>query len=432
MVAIINTGHSIRSIFTYNENKVKQGVAECIGEGNYPVDIENMSTVIKLNRLLRQAALNENVSRNSVHISLNFDLSESFLDTAKLMEIAKVYMEGIGFGQQPYLVYRHHDSGHPHIHIVSIKIRSDGKRIDMQNIGKNQSENTRKEIEKAFGLVVAGEKKNSQFELRPVNIAKALYGQAETKRAIATVLALVLETYKYSGMGELNAVLNLYNISADPGGEKSRIFLNGGLVYRILDESGKPTGVPIKASSFYNKPTLKFLQSKFAQGKPARLPHAGRIKNAIDLILRGAKIPVGQFQRSLAKEGIDMVLRKNADRLLYGITYVDHITKCVFNGSALGKQYSAKLIQERCSTGFISEEKMTIGGAKKTIEKNTRATDGNTAENGFHGNYSNPTEKLLGQLASVLTTPEQDSSYLPKDLKGKKKKKKRKGQSDTK
>ncbi len=36
MVAVIKTGHSIHRILNYNENKVKQGVAECIGAGNYP------------------------------------------------------------------------------------------------------------------------------------------------------------------------------------------------------------------------------------------------------------------------------------------------------------------------------------------------------------------------------------------------------------
>ncbi len=132
MVAIIKTGHSIHNIFNYNENKVKQGVAVCIGEGNYPLDVDKMNASMKLIRFLKQLALNDNVKRNSVHISLNFDSSEISLSKEKLMEIANTYMEKIGFGQQPYLVYQHHDAGHPHIHIVSIKVKADGSRIDMQ------------------------------------------------------------------------------------------------------------------------------------------------------------------------------------------------------------------------------------------------------------------------------------------------------------
>jgi hypothetical protein len=53
--------------------------------------------------------------------------------------------------------------------------------------------------------------------------------------------------------------------------------------------------------------------------------------------------------RSLQKENIQVVLRQNEQGLIYGITYVDHHTRCVHNGSDLGKQYSAKEIQERCN-----------------------------------------------------------------------------------
>jgi len=61
-----------------------------------------------------------------------------------------MYMEKIGFCEQPYLIYRHYDAGHPHIHIVSINIRRDGSRISLHNIGRNQSEKARKEIENEF------------------------------------------------------------------------------------------------------------------------------------------------------------------------------------------------------------------------------------------------------------------------------------------
>ena len=161
MVAIIKTGTSLRRIVNYNEQKVNAGVAECILAANYPKDVELLTLKNKLNRLLHQAVLNENVTRNSVHISLNFDPSEN-LAHDQLREIAATYMQKIGFGQQPYLVYQHHDAGHPHIHLVSVKVRADGSRIDTQNIGRNQSEKARKEIEEIYGLVKAEDSKKRQ------------------------------------------------------------------------------------------------------------------------------------------------------------------------------------------------------------------------------------------------------------------------------
>ncbi|MGH2642976.1 MAG: relaxase/mobilization nuclease domain-containing protein, partial [Chitinophagaceae bacterium] len=272
MVAVIKTGHSIHRIFNYNENKVKQGVAECIGAGNYPVDVGKMTGKMRLNRLLKQAALNENVTRNSVHISLNFDASDRYLSKEKLMLIADTYMEKIGFGEQPYLVYQHFDSGHPHIHIISIKVRANGSRIDTQNIGRNQSEKARREMEKSFGLVVADERKKRQsFQLNPVDVRKVQYGRTETKRAITHVLESVLPSYKYTSLAELNAVLKLYNVMAERGSENSRMYKHHGLCYRVLDEQGNPVGVPIKASSFFNKPTLKSLEEKFLSNEDRRM-----------------------------------------------------------------------------------------------------------------------------------------------------------------
>lgn len=87
MVAIIKTGHSIRAMLNYNENKIKEGKAECIGQGNYPVDADRLTYAMKLNRLEKQCKLNENVKRNTVHISLNFDPSEAHLPKEKLTEI---------------------------------------------------------------------------------------------------------------------------------------------------------------------------------------------------------------------------------------------------------------------------------------------------------------------------------------------------------
>ena len=58
----------------------------------------------------------------------------------------------IGFGELPFLVCQHHDAGLPHLHIITLKVRFDGSRMDTQNIGRNQSEKARKEIETQYGL----------------------------------------------------------------------------------------------------------------------------------------------------------------------------------------------------------------------------------------------------------------------------------------
>jgi len=420
MVAVIKTGHSIHRIVNYNENKVKDGVAECISAANYPKDADKLSLNNKLNRLLNQAALNTNVSRNSVHVSLNFDQSENH-SKEKLEAIANTYMERIGFGNQPYLVYQHHDAGHPHIHIVSIKVREDGRRIDTQNIGRNQSEKARKEIENEFGLVRAEDSKRlKQYQLKPLNAEKIQYGKSETKRAISNVLNEVLYSYKYASIPELNAVLKQFNVLADRGSENSRIYKNNGLTYRLLDGKGSKVGVPIKASDFYNKPTLKFLEERFVVNEKERQSHKARLKNAIDLLLmKQPSIGLQGLIKALEKESIQTVLRQNQQGIIYGITYIDHRTKSVFNGSALGKPYSANGIQERCSLMASPVEEIkdskVAGEEKKHSEKQIILQP---AEK----------EKSVGDdsLLETLMNPKEGFDYVPWQLK-KSKRKKRKG-----
>lgn len=407
MVTIIKTSNSIRSIFNYNENKVKTGVAQCIGSANFLLDVVQMTETMKLNRFVQRLELNENTKRNSVHISLNFDPSENH-SKEKLMLIANAYMDKIGFGKQPYLVYQHFDAAHPHIHVISVNIERDGKRIDLHQLGIRKSEPARKEIEESFGLVKAeGRNKKEQFSLLPINMGKVRYGKIESKKAIATILSNVLNQYKYSSLAELNAVLKYYNVLADRGSENSKVFLANGIVYRILDEKGNPIGVPIKASDFYFKPTLKFLETKFKSSSLRKESDKVRLKNAINIIfLRENITNVNELARLLEKEGIKTVFRKSCEGLIYGITYIDHTTKNVFNGSSLGKEYSAKAIIERCVNTKIPVKSEWISKQLESF----------SSENSISKTFN--TSSLINLLDTLLK-PEMAIDFLPKQFKKK-------------
>lgn len=415
MVAIIKTGHSIRAMLNYNENKIKEGKAECIGQGNYPVDADRLTYAMKLNRLEKQCKLNEKVNRNTVHISLNFDPREANLPKEKLLKIAENYMDKIGFGNQPYLFYQHHDAGHPHIHITTINVQENGKRIAMHNIGKDKSEPARKEIELIFNLIKAENQKKKEYRPEPVS-ARVQYGKAETKKAIENVLNIVVNNYKYTSLPELNAVLKLYNIEADKGAENSRVAKHNGLLYHVLDEKGNRVGVPIKASMFYDKPTLKNLEKKFIVNEIKRQPDKSKIKNAIDTaFLKNNIIILPQLVEQLQREGIDTVLSQNTEGLVYGVTFVDHKSKSVFNGSTLGKEYSAKGLQDKCKTHQL---RFTVEGEKVTISKQELIEVLQEYKDKLQFNE-------LPKFIDLLMKAENDYQYVPKELKRKKRYRKR-------
>ena len=144
-----------RSI-TYNELKVTHKQAQCIVAENFLKDLQHLTIDDKHDRFLRLSQLNERV-RTSLHITLNFDPMDE-LSNEQVQKISRSYMKEIGFERQPYLVYRHHDAGHPHCHIVTSHIQSNGDPMDLYNLGRNQSEKARLRLEEEYNLVTAEQK----------------------------------------------------------------------------------------------------------------------------------------------------------------------------------------------------------------------------------------------------------------------------------
>ena len=414
MVARISTGKSIRKLLNYNENKVKHQQAEIITASGFLKDYVDLNFYEKERHFHKLISLNERAQTNTIHISLNFDPREN-PDNNKMIAIAKNYMGKIGFGEQPYLVYRHYDAGHPHIHIVSTNIRPDGSRIPTHNLGRNESEKARQEIEKEFRLIPAESKSVNNLKLSPIDHRK-ITGSKSTKAAISNVLGIVVHQYRYRTLAELNAVLKLYNVSATKSAAENAPYQHKGLVYQVLDKDGNKNSKPIKASLFYMKPTLANLEKRFEENGRLAAPFARNLRTTIDYALRknnGAG--VAGLVTDLRRERISVVLRQNKDGLIYGVTYVDHRSKTVFNGSDLGKPYAAKGIMERLdsSTSLQQQEH------KRPILYNQR-----------HESFVDPTPPLGVQpawssLLDTITSSENTFNYVPYQLKKNQKRKKK-------
>jgi hypothetical protein len=176
-----------------------------------------------------------------------------------------------------------------------------------------------------------------------------LAGKSEVQRSITNVLDHVLEKYKYTSLNELNAVLKLYNVKADNGVEGGRIHSFKGLNYVVVDSEGRALTKPIKASSFHNKPTLAFIEKKGEANIKLREPHQQKLKTAIEWSFRSKPGSLAELAKHLKREKVTMVIRSSEQGQVYGLTYIDHFNRTVFNGSDLGKEYSAKKILERLS-----------------------------------------------------------------------------------
>jgi len=269
--------------------------------------------------------------KTMMHISLNPHPDDK-LSEAQYTQLAHEYMEKMGFGDMPYIIVKHEDIDRHHIHIVALRVRQDGTAISTKNNYYRSKEITR-ELERKYGLHTAEHQK-----ITPDMPIKKIDPAGDIKRQVANTVKMVGMRYKFQTMGEYNAILGLYNVKC----EQTDGRVNGreyhGLVYFATDDNGNVIASPFKASRL----------GKFA----SRTAIDSRFEKAVDKIdVKPTKRTVSEvitqssgkddFIARLKEKNIDLVLRYTDDGRVYGVTYIDHNTKTVLNGSRLGKQFSA-------------------------------------------------------------------------------------------
>lgn len=376
MVARISSGKSIRGILVYNEDKVGKGEAKVVLASGFATEIESLNFHQRLFRFEQLTMLNARSKVNAMHISLNFH-KEDKLDAGKMQQIASVYMEKIGMGEQPYIAYEHFDSAHPHLHIATVLIERDGKRINTEGIGRKLSEPARKELEVKYGLVKAERRRLSNEPF----LRAAEYGASPTKKQLNNITKAVMRDYAYTSFAEFKAVLAQFNVSVDRGFENSVMFEKKGLVYSITDSSGSLVGVPFKASAFYKGATMKELEKRFEKNAEKRSAFKQSLKDRIDQVSSMYSFARGEtLIKELGREQVALVLRRNEAGLIYGLTFIDHKHRTVFNGSDLGKGYSAKSVTERFGDRDVPKQYLRTEVVSNFLEKDLGLGKGRSKE----------------------------------------------------
>lgn len=326
-------GKSIRGAISYNEAKVREGSAELILASKFGCDVSELSFSQKLHRF---DLLNQHCTRsayNTVHLSLNFS-PEDKLDTEQLQQIAGDYMQRIGFGNQPYLVYRHSDAAHDHVHIVTTPVLPNGRTINLHNLVQRKSEPARKALEKEYHLIQAAGRKVSEG-LKPIPLEKVYYGKAPTKQAISQIVRDVVNSYKFNNLDELNIILRQFNIVADRGSVYSTKYQKGGLTYSVLNAKGEKVSVPVKASDIYTNPTLKTVEKKFSANT---IKKAGLLKKVQQSVFSSvaASVNAQSFMATLQQKGIVCQVHPNATGKNQELSFIDNRNRTVFTASEIG------------------------------------------------------------------------------------------------
>jgi hypothetical protein len=280
---------------------------------------------------------NRNTEKHTLHISLNPDPKDTVSDD-KFREMAEEYMREMGYGEQHFVVFNHTDIDRSHIHIVSICVDEEGKKIS-DKFEKMRSMNLCRELERKHGLIPATDKERNQNDqvFRPVD-----YRAGDVKSQIASVVRHLPNYYQYQTLGEYNALLSLFNITTEKVEGELQGKMRQGLLYIPLNEKGERAGHPFKASLFGKNAGLPALELHFAKCKEALKDHPTKptIKAVITIALKSTSDEQA-FKKQLGEQGINVVVRRNDAGRIYGMTFIDHNSKTVWNGSRLAKELSA-------------------------------------------------------------------------------------------
>lgn len=347
MVAKISAGNSLFGALSYNHEKVEQGEAKVLFGNRIVENIDSGYTMQNMMESFKPYLdANNRTEKPILHISINPHPDDKLTD-AQLLEIGQKYMEHMGYGDQPYIIYKHEDLDRHHLHIVSINVDETGKKISNSNDFYKSKKITRA-LEKEYNLLPSERQKQSdKLPLKRVD-----YKAGDVKKQVSNVAKAVMKGYRFQSFNEYRAVLSIYGVTVEEVKGEIRSKAYNGLVYSALDKKGEKVGNPFKASLIGKAVGYDALQKRITFSKQSMKDKAiyNRNRNIISSLLAD-KPNRKTFEKELAKNGISVLFRENDQGRIYGATFIDHQEKAVFNGSRLGKEFSANVFHELFGKG---------------------------------------------------------------------------------
>lgn len=340
MVAKISIGSSLYGALCYNGEKVNKENGRILGSNKIIIPVDGKADIGQMAENFRVFMPKMGKTKKPVlHISLNPHPDDKLSDQ-DFEILAREYLDKLGFGEQPYVIYKHEDIDRHHIHIVTVNVNEEGKRLN-QDFLYRRSKKITTELEEKYHLHKAQrEKISSDTPITKVDPS------GDIKRQVANTVKMVGMRYKFQTMGEYNAVLSLYNIRC----EQTDGRVNGreyhGLVYFATDDNGNTIATPLKASRLGKFASRTAIDGRFERAKD-KIDVAPTKRKIADVLNQASG--KDDFIAKLKERNIDVVFRYTDEGRIYGVTFVDHDTMTALNGSRLGKEFSANALNARFS-----------------------------------------------------------------------------------
>ena len=371
MVANIRSGSSPGGALHYNKEKVDKDEAEILYWQKMlePFDrFGRMDVDACMASFMPHLEANRRTTNTVFHVSLNPSPEDKLTDE-QLREIANEYMQKMGYGNQPYIVFKHKDIDRCHLHIVSLRIDENGRKLPHDLEARRSTKITR-DMERKYNLHSAIDSPELHDKK---NLQKVDYPAGNVKQQISSVVRSCLRHYKCSSYRELRTLLEAFNVSVEErtGTIDGRNY--AGIIYGAMTDDGYGVGTPFKSSKIGKDVGYQALQ-KYYERSREQLKEEGTLEGLRQAV-RNAMSPYNtreEFRQQLKADNIDAVFRVNPVGRIYGVTFIDHNEGIVANGSALGKAFSANTFNELYPA---PKEEPHIGSEQRQEQQHDRQSD---------------------------------------------------------
>lgn len=338
MIAKISATENLGGALGYNFKKVEKGEASILlatelyqdRGGRYTMEdvLADMEALIPKKCRTKKTVF---------HCSLNPHPDEKLSDEI-LAQLAKEYMEALGYGKQPYIVFKHNDIAREHIHIVSLRVNGEGMKIN-DKFEKRRSKKITDTLERKYNLIPSSKIADKVMNEAP----KIDTSRGNIREQVASVLRMVLKHYRFCSLGELNAILSAYNLAVEEVKTEFQGKKYDGLVYVPTDDKGNKISTPINASDIGRGVGYTAVHNRMQKSKRAIKPLVPTIRNKVLQTMRTSPKTEEELRQRLEEQVLRVVIRKNESGRIYGITFIDDEEGVALNGSRLGKGYAANV-----------------------------------------------------------------------------------------
>ena len=325
MIAKISSTENLGGALGYNFKKVQHNEAAVLCVNELRKGFDGTFQMDKVLADMQKAIPEQCRTKKTVfHCSLNPHPDEKLSDE-RLTQIAKEYMEALGYGNQPYIVFKHFD----------------GNKINDKFEGRRSKKITNA-LEKKYNLIPSSKvSERTTTETPKVNVV-----QGNIKEQVANTVRSAMKHYTFCSLGELNAVLRKYNLAVEEVKTEYRGKQYDGLVYVPTDDKGNKVSTPIHASDIGRGVGYTAVQNKMLKSKQMVKPLIPTVRRKVLEVMRTSPHTEERLRQRLEKQGLQVVIRKNDNGRIYGITFIDDEKGIALNGSRLGKGYAANKFNE--------------------------------------------------------------------------------------